>query len=74
MKKLLCLLCLAACGANAPAIKAAEKACLKADETSLQAKLTAGISDPEATAISLTEGEVICALEALGATAGSAAP
>ena len=64
---LLCLL-LSACGANAAAIRAAEKKCIAADEASLRVKLAAGESDANI-AVELTSGEVTCALEALGAKA-----
>jgi hypothetical protein len=65
------------CGANASAIKQAEKACLAQDLVTLKAKLAAGINGiagAEAAALQLTEGEIVCAVEALGAvaTAGSA--
>ena len=73
MKKIAIFLALqlaSGCGANAPAIKHAELACLESDWQSLQAKLASGISseaDAIAFAASLTFGELICATIALGA-------
>jgi hypothetical protein len=74
MKNIIIAVLLAGCGANAAAIKAAEKKCLAADEASLKAKLAQGIaseSDAAHFALQLTLGELECAAEALGATAGS---
>jgi hypothetical protein len=57
----------------AAAIKKAELACLAADYASLQAKLQQGAaasgSSAEAAAISLTEGEITCAIQGLTAVA-----
>jgi hypothetical protein len=55
------------CGANKPAIEAAERACLAQDKATLTTKLQQGSQTIEGIAIALTFGEVVCALEGLGA-------
>jgi uncharacterized protein YceK len=66
---------LAGCGANAQAIKSAELKCLSADYASLQQKLQQGAASSGSAAegglLQLTEGEIICALRGLSATAPS---
>ena len=73
------------CGANAPAIKAAELQCLAQDLASLTAKAAACVQAGSGGIVTdilcggqaaLTSGEALCALEALGAkaTPGSAKP
>jgi hypothetical protein len=72
MKKIALCLFLSACGATAKAVEHAEYVCLEADKASLEAKVKAGqiVLSPaslESAAIALSEGELVCAVEALSA-------
>lgn len=64
---LMCTVLALSCGATAKAVEHAEYQCLQADLDSLEAKLDAFFTDPEATAIELTTEELACAAKALGA-------
>jgi hypothetical protein len=65
---LVCALAFTGC-AHSAAIKTAEKACLKADLASLKDKVSKGltVATAERAVLDLTEGEAVCAIEALSA-------